>query len=251
MKRIILFYLVIFFIFNHVAFAQAPEEIYRKANLSYENEDYEKAISLYEMLLKMDRFSPDVFYNLGNSYFKLKKIGKAVLNYERALRLAPRDRDIKLNLKLARSMVVDKIESPDRGFILSLLLHPYDRMNINELSVASSFFYITIIALLLCALFFAEKRKTIFYIAGIAGFFLIVFTIFLVSKIHNEQFEKEGVVISEKVDVRSGPKEDYLLQFSLHEGTQVQIVEERQDWFEIELSKDLKGWLPKDSVELL
>jgi uncharacterized protein YgiM (DUF1202 family) len=124
-------------------------------------------------------------------------------------------------------------------------------MNINELSVASSFFYIAIIALLLCALFFVEKRETIFYIAGIAGFFLIVFTIFLVSKIHNERFEKEGVVISEKVDVRSGPKEDYLLQFSLHEGTQVQIVEERQGWFEIELSKDLKGWLPKDSVEVL
>ena len=80
---------------------------------------------------------------------------------------------------------------------------------------------------------------------------LIIFSIFLVSKIHNENFAREAIVISEKANVRSGPKDDYLLQFTLHEGTKVRIVEERQLWYEIDLSKDLRGWLPKDSVEAI
>jgi len=80
--------------------ADTPEELYKKGNSSYESEDYEKAVFIYEKLLGMDEVSPEVFYNLGNSRFKLKKIGKAILNYERALRLDPRDRDTRFNLNL-------------------------------------------------------------------------------------------------------------------------------------------------------
>ena len=112
MRKIIPVTICVFFIFCSMAFAQSAEEIYRKACLDYESENYEKAVSLYETLIGMDRVSAEVFYNLGNSYFKLKKIGKAIVNYERAFRLAPRDRDIILNLKLAKSITVDKIEIP-------------------------------------------------------------------------------------------------------------------------------------------
>lgn len=251
MKRIIFYSLFIFFVICASVFAQSPEEFYRKGNLSYENEDYEKAVSLYETLLKMDKVSPEVFYNLGNSYFKLRKIGKAILNYERALRLAPRDRDARLNLKLARSMTADKIDASDRGFILSVIFIPYERMNINELIIFVFILYLAVITLLIFSIFFIEKRKNLFYTAGAVGFFLMVFMVFLITKIHTERFVKEAVIVSDKVDVKSGPKEDYLLQFTLHEGTKVRVVEERQGWYEIDLSKDLKGWLPKDSVEAI
>ncbi len=250
MKRILLFtFFISFILCSSVAFAQSPEELYRKANLSYENEDYEKAISIYEMLIKMDRVSPEVFYNLGNSYFKLKHIGKAIVNYERAKRLVPRDRDIYLNLKLAKGMMVDKIERPQRGFVLDMVLFLYDRMNINELSVITFTFYLAVIILLIFSIFIVSKRKTFFYAVGIASLFLVLFTIFLVSKIHNENSIKKAIVISKEVAVRSGPKEDYLLQFTLHEGSELRVVEERQSLYEIDLSKDLRGWLPKDSVE--
>jgi len=251
MKKIILFGLFISFIFANALFAQSPEEIYRKANLNYESEDYEGAVSLYQILIKKDRVSPEVFYNLGNSFFKLNKIGRAIVNYERALRLAPRDKNISLNLKLAKSMAIDKIEIPDRGFILSAILYLYDRMNINELSVFVSIFYLGIITLLIFSIFFAARRKTIFYSAGTAAVLLVMFTIFLVSKIHSENFVKEAIVTSKKVDVRSGPKDDYLLQFTLHEGTKARVVKERQDWYEIDLSGDLRGWLPKHSVDII
>lgn len=250
MKNITIFCLI-FFCSLGTLYAQTPEEAYRKANLSYEDEDYENSSTLYETLVKMDRVSPEVFYNLGNSYFKLKNIGKAVLNYERASRLAPRDRDIKHNLDLARGMAIDKIELPERGFILDAILFPYDRMNINELCVLVSIMYLSVILLLMFSIFFIAYRRRIFYIAGSLVALCIVFIAFLASKIYDENLVKQAVIISREVGVRSGPKEDYLLQFTLHEGTEVRIVEERDLWYEISISEDLKGWLPKEAVEVI
>ncbi len=250
-QKILQIIILFLFISCTSVFAQSPQEIFQEANLRYEGEDYEQAVSLYEMLVKMDRVSPEVFYNLGNSYFKLGRLGKSIVNYARSLHLAPRDRDARFNLKLARSMVVDKIELPEKGFILEIVLFLYDRMNITELTVLVSVFYLVIIALLVFSIFFVAKRKYLFYTAGTIGILLAVFTVFLASKIYSENFIKRGVVISQKVDVRSGPKEDYILQFTLHEGTACRVVKKRQGWYEIELSKDLRGWLHEDSVELI
>ena len=251
MKKTVLFFIFMFFAVGSLGFAQSAEEIYRKANIDYENEDYKEAVSLYEMLLKMDRTNAEVFYNLGNSYFKLKKIGKAIVNYERALRIAPRDRDIRMNLDLAGNMTVDKIKTREESFLLKLIFLPYEKMNLNELTAIVSVFYLSIVALLIFSIFFAEKRRIIFYTTGVFAVFFMVFFVFLAAKINAENFVTHAVVISEKTDVRSGPKEDYLLQFTLHEGTKFKIIEERQGWYEIDLSKDLRGWLPKDSVEII
>lgn len=252
MKRIILFLIIFGIILSSTGLlAQGADEVYKKANLSYENEDYEKAISLYEVLIKMDRVSPEVFYNLGNSFFKLKKIGMAILNYERALRIAPADRDIRLNLKLSQAMTLDKINTPERGFILNIILFLYDILNINELTALVSIFYFIIILLLILAIFIVRKRKIIFYNVAVFGAVLVILLAFLAVKIQNECMTKSAIIIAEKVDVRSGPKEDYIVQFSLHEGTKIRIIDQRQDWYSVELSKDLKGWLPKASVEII
>ncbi len=252
MKKVFTFYFLIFFIFTGISIAfDSPEELYVKADSSYENMNYEKAASLYEELLRMDNISPEVFYNLGNSYFKLKKIGKAILNYERALRLDPRDRDIRLNLKIAGSMAIDKINTPEKGFILGAILFLYDRMTMNELAVMCSFFYLDVIVFLILAINFIAKRRLMFYTAGAFGAVFFILFIFLYAKINKENFTKTGIIVAEKIDVRSGPKEDYLLQFTLHEGAKVSVVKDAQNWYEIELSKDLKGWIPKPSVDII
>lgn len=251
-KSWVALYFLISSIFPGVLMAgDNPEELYKKGNSSYENKDYVQAVSIYEKLIEMDMVSPEVFYNLGNSYFKLKKTGKAILNYERALRADPTDRDARFNLKLARTMTVDKINTAERGFALSVILFLYDRMTMNELTAACSFLYLAIILLLIFSIFFAAKRRALFYAAGSLGAALLVFFLFLSAKFRDENLMKTGVIVVEKVDARSGPKEDYLLQFSLHEGTEVKILKEVQGWYEIDLSKDLKGWIPETSVDVI
>ncbi|MCX5693240.1 MAG: tetratricopeptide repeat protein [Candidatus Omnitrophica bacterium] len=252
MKKILAFYFLIFFIFPGILMAaDNPEELYKKGNSNYGDEDYAQAVSSYEKLLEINEVSPEVFYNLGNSYFKLKKIGKDVLNYERALRMDPRDRDIRFNLKLARSMAVDKIDTAERGFALSVIFFLYDRMTLNELTAICSFFYLAIILLLIFSIFFVSKRRVVFYTAGSFGVMLLVFFIFLSAKFKDENFAKTGIIVVEKVDVRSGPKEDYLLQFTLHEGAKASVIKKVQGWYEIDLSRDLKGWIPETSVDII
>ena len=252
MKKILgLSFFIIFILAEASLATDSPEELYRSGNSSYENGDYEKAVSFYEELINIDRVNPEVYYNLGNSYFKLKKIGKSILNYERALKMDPRDVDTQLNLKLSRAMVVDKIYISDRGFVLNILLFLYDKVTINELSLACSFIYLAIILILMLSIFFVAKRNFMFYTTSVFGAVFIVLFIFLFTKIRNENFTKIGIIVTEKADTRSGPKEDYLLQFTLHEGTKVGIVKEAQGWYEIELSKDLKGWVPKTSVDII
>jgi len=243
---------LIFFIFTGISMAfDNPEDLYEKGNSSYGNGDYKKAVSFYEELIRIDKVSSEVFYNLGNSYFKLKKIGKAILNYERALRLNPRDKDTQFNLKLAKTMAVDKINISERGFVLNTLLFLYDRMNTNELSLACSFLYLAIILILIFSIFFVAKRRFMFCTAASIGTIFFILFIFLFAKIKDENFTKTGIVIAEKTDARSGPKEDYLLQFTLHEGAKFSIIKDVQDWYEIELSKDLRGWIPKITVDII
>ncbi|MBU1933457.1 MAG: SH3 domain-containing protein, partial [Candidatus Omnitrophica bacterium] len=110
--------------------------------------------------------------------------------------------------------------------------------------------HLSIMALLIFSIFFVAKRRGLFYAVGTLAAILVVFFIFLASKICAKN-SKEVVVVVDSVDVRSGPKEDYLLQFTLHEGSEIRIIEEAQDWCEIDLSKDLRGWIPKDSVEAI
>ena len=150
MKNIFAFSFLVFFVCAGISIAAVePGELYQNGNASYENNDYEKAVSIYEELVNMDKTSPEVFYNLGSSYFKLKKIGKAILNYERALRLDPRDKDTQLNLKLAKAMAVDKVNTDERGFILNALFFLYDRLSVNELSLLCSALYLFMILVLI------------------------------------------------------------------------------------------------------
>ena len=106
MKKIVFFLLVQFVAIG--AFAQ--EAAIKEAEVAYTKEDYGKAIELYEGLLKTHGESAEIYYNLGNAYYKENKIAPAILNYERALLLDPGDGDIRFNLQLARQKSVDKIE---------------------------------------------------------------------------------------------------------------------------------------------
>ena len=248
MKKILAFSFLIFFILPGIlTAADNPEELYSKGNSSYENEDYEKAISNYEKLLETDKVSPEVFYNLGNSYFKLKKIGKAILNYERALRMDPSDRDIRFNLKLARSMAVDKINTAERGFAQSAVLFLYDRMALDELTLAVSFFYLAIILLLIFSIFFVAKRKIIFYTAGSLTAVLFVFSIFLSAKFRDENFVKTGIIPPEfkKYLIRGMETRnigDYRVKEKVSEEQSAKQIEHAERF--IEIAEKLIGPIP-------
>ncbi len=116
MKRIFLLNILIFFCL--VSFGQSPKELWTEANNNYSKANYEDALAGFKKIEELGYASPALYYNMGNTYFKLKQIGKSILYYERALKLDPSDKDALNNLQLAREFTLDRIEEvPD--FILN------------------------------------------------------------------------------------------------------------------------------------
>ncbi len=226
-------------------------DIYHKANIAYQKQDYGTAIQNYEQLVKLNRISAEVYYNLGNSWFKSGNISKAILNYERAKKIAPEDEDIDFNLKIASLKVADKIETVPQIFYKEWL---------SSLSTAlpanwwSTIFILGIWLLAASAVLYILgnssrlKKKGFLLIISFTG--LAIFFYIMAEKSYNVNFEEtQGVVMSPSVYVKSAPDIKGNDLFILHEGTKVDILEELNDWKKIRIANGTIGWMQNTEIE--
>lgn len=219
-----------------------PAGLFRQANQLYEKAKYPEAAALYQKLSDEGFVSPALFYNLGCASFKEGNIGKAILNFERALRLSPRDRDVRDNLLLARSRLKD--EAPQGGGLIERL---FTFLNLNELTLLTSGLYFLFMIVLL--LFLARRSEGWLWSSAALGVFLLITGVWLGARIYSERAVRPGVVTAGSVEVRNGPGTDYSTAFVLHEGTKVQILSRQKDWLEIGAFGKMKGWLPENTQE--
>lgn len=249
MKKIGFFLLIQFFAL--AAFAQ--DATIKEAEVAYTKEDYGKAIELYESLLKSHGESSEIYYNLGNAYYKENKIAPAILNYERALLLDPGDGDIRFNLQLARQKSVDKIEPVDDFF-----LHRWFR-NVQNMGAADSWAQVGIVCFILfigcLILFFFSKwiylKKIGFYL-GILFLMMVIFSNIFAGNQKSELMDRKGaIVFAPTVTVKSSPDASGTDLFILHEGTKVSIKSKLGDWSEIEMVDGNVGWMPSKDIEII
>jgi tetratricopeptide (TPR) repeat protein len=223
--------------------------LFQKGNQSYEDGRFEQAVEEYEKILNLGVKNFRVFYNLGNAYFRQNQLGKAVLNYRRALALEPRDEDVQANLSFAKLFTLDKIEEQKINPLSNLLHWFLDLWSLDELALLSSLFYTLSMALGILMIFRRSRRYLrIGFVA-----FLILLAIFgssLFAKIYFESLDY-GVVIVLQVQVRSGPGDDYILQFTGHEGLEFRVDEEAEGWYRISLPNGIRGWIPEETVEII
>jgi tetratricopeptide (TPR) repeat protein len=223
--------------------------LFKEGNQNYEDGRFEQAVEAYEKILNLGVKNFRVFYNLGNAYFRQNQLGKAVLNYRRALALEPRDEDVQANLSFAKLFTLDKIEEQKINPLSNLLHWFLDLWSLDELALLSSLFYTLSMALGILMIFRRSRRYLkIGFVA-----FLILLAIFgssLFAKIYFESLDY-GVVIVPQVQVRSGPGDDYILQFTGHEGLEFRVDEEAEGWYRISLPNGIRGWIPEDTVEII
>ncbi|NDV59972.1 tetratricopeptide repeat protein [Bacteroides sp. 519] len=224
-----------------------------EADSAYMNNDFATAIEMYGKLL-MEGEAAEIYYNLGNSYYKSGDIARAILNYERALLLKPGNDDIKFNLEIARSKTVDKVEEvPDIFFI------GWIKSLINSTSVdvwakwGIAFFILFLVGLYF--LFFSNKAlfKKIGFIAAIAFLFFSICT-------NGFAFYQKGIltnrntaiVVSPSVTVRSTPNDNGTSLFILHEGRKVIVKDNSmKNWKEISLEDGKVGWISASDIEII
>jgi tetratricopeptide (TPR) repeat protein len=253
MKKLTHIVLLLLF-FTVKLFASAPAgSLLDSANAAYEKSDYEKAAGLYEEIGKMGYEAPEVYYNLGNAYFKLDRIGLSVLNYERAKKLAPYDEDLNFNLKMANQRTLDKIEPLPKLFLEEW----WEKLT--GMQSEQTWALRSIVAFLLffffLGVFITSNKvftKQLGFWLSILFFAFSLFSFFVSkSSYSNLSNHTTAVILSTSVEVKNAPTDAGKKLFLLHEGTKVAAPDTSGGWVKIELSSDKVGWVKRSSLEFI
>ena len=221
------------------------------ADTEYQKGNYQQAIRDYEEILKNGE-SAEIYFNLGNAYYRTDNITKAVLNYERARLLSPGDDDINFNLQFARSKTIDKITPESEMFFIT-----WYKSLVNFTSVdnwAKTGILCIVMALLLVLLYLFGPQLMLRKIGFFGG--LAFFVIFLLSNLFAFQQKQAldnrtgAIVISPSVNIKKTPAKNSADQFVLHEGTRVDIIDKGMtDWRCIRVGDGREGWIETKAIE--
>jgi tetratricopeptide (TPR) repeat protein len=223
----------------------------RVANEDYETGKYADAASIYEAIIDSGLHHSSVYYNLGNAYFKQEDLGRTILNYRRAQRLDPRDADTNANLDIARAQTVDKLEAPAESGLANLVQLAEEWLTLSEALLLALLLWLLIGVLAVVMLLKPVWRRWSGISMGVVAIFLLVGLISIANRYYQEQKYPPAVIVAQQVDVTSGPgtSEQYLVEFTLHSGAEVRLLESRPGWQRITLPGDLQGWVPDKTVE--
>lgn len=256
MKRYKLFTLILFSLLT--AFHEVcGQDLNQQAIDAYKKGDYKKSISIFESQVKnnleLNAESAEVYYNLGNAYFKNGQTTQAILNYERALILKPSDKNIKHNLRFARTRVEDKstvtenvVWNDTRNSVVNL----FSAYGWGIFGIVS--FIITLV--LLGIYLFANKlwiRKTGFYGMFVTLFIVVLSNYFAFTQRNNRIQRSTAIVTAPIAEVKPSPDSNSKQLFTLSEGIKVKIKDTDGNWVQIELANGNLGWLPKDNITVI
>ena len=228
-----------------------PDALKLRADSAYVAKEYSLAADGYEKVIALGYTSAELLYNLGNAYFRQGEVPKAILNYERALRISPADEDIIMNLRLANLQVKDKIEVlPEM-----LPIRVWNRM-LSFLSM-DHWAWAGVIALLLTivcvVLYFTsyQPRLRIFGFFGGMPMFLIL-GLTMSGALHQRRIllaDDRAVIFTPTLNAHAAPDATSGLLFVVHQGTVAQITQELNGWFRIRLKDGNVGWVPEGAFE--
>ncbi|MDD5774501.1 MAG: tetratricopeptide repeat protein [Candidatus Omnitrophica bacterium] len=222
---------------------------FQDANLFYKNEQYDRAIETYEKVLQDGFESGELYYNLGNSYFKKGDLGRAVLNYERAKIFIPHDGDLRSNHNFVRGILNVPARSGAAPWFFRWLDRSFDGFALNGLTILVSALWISILILLSLMLWLTGLRKTAVPLAGILGVVLILCSLALSRKAGF--YERGAVVVAQGVEAKFEPRQEATTHFSVPEGSSVYVLDRSADWAKVRRPDAKIGWVPAASIEAI
>lgn len=220
-----------------------------EANQLYADGNYIDAAAAYEYMLQ-DNPAPEIYYNLGNAYFRQDELAKAILNYERALRIRPYYKDAQYNLRFAQARITDNIEDKDAFFISQWTASLRNLLSEGIWAIISISMFLLFI---LCAFVFAFGRQVIlrkagFHCAWVALLISVCSLCFSASLHHRDTVRAEAIIIQGVVNAKASPDKSGTDLFTIHEGTKVNVRSTVNDWAEITVG-DNRGWIKINTLE--
>lgn len=229
--------------------ANRVDELMNKGNKNYQNKNYEKALENYKSVLNEGFVSPALYYNIGNTYYRLGKLGKSILYFEKTLKLSPDDEDALYNLNIAKAHTKDRIKEVPQLFIVKwwnsfLTLLPASGW-------AAAVLIVYFILLLLIALWFFTRNSDVKQFSTLGGIAVVIVLIIsitlLVSSTNHENSNKYGILLQSVTTAKASPDDDSSDAFVIHEGVKFSIEDQLQGWSEIKLADGKVGWIPQKS----
>jgi tetratricopeptide (TPR) repeat protein len=243
-----LFY--IFLLFTQVFWAQTAFE---KGNDLYQKGKYEEAITSYETVIKSGQQSAELYFNLGNCFYKLNKVAPAIYNFEKALILNPNDTEIQNNLAFAQKMTVDEITALPKVGFAKIIRDFTSAYNYNTWAGIAVFFSVLFLVFFI-GYYFSKTTivKRVFFTSMI---FVLVFDIMAIFAAFFEKNisdnEKPAIVFVDVASVKSEPKSLAQEAFVLHAGTKVYVLESLNNYKKIQLLDLKEGWIEKSNIKEL
>ncbi|MEI8136457.1 MAG: tetratricopeptide repeat protein [Bacteroidota bacterium] len=228
-------------------------ELLQKAEKAYDSKNYKEAIINYEKLVTDGYKSYQLYFNLGNAYYRNNELGKSIYYYELARKVNPNDEDVRINLGIASAKTIDKIDSKENFFISAV------KTNLLSSFTTNTWAWFTIISLVIASfLFFVFVSSNTLFIKRISfllscvlviAFFVTYFLGYsaLESKVEN----KFAIITAREVKIMNEPNANANSKFSLHEGTKIRVVENNGSWLLIKLDNGNEGWLKLGDVGII
>ena len=252
--------LLLFVITSNFLYSQKSDDLkildnkFSEANVFYNNSDYQNAIELYNDIIDSGYHSSELYYNLGNSYYKVNDIANSILYFEKSIRLNPSDKDVINNLNIVNNSTIDDIEKIPESFFdiqINKISNILSYTTWGKILIIFSFLF-----LILFITYFFSKKPSVKRFTFSSLIILMIF-IGLTLKISFNAYEKNhlekyAIIFTSKVDIKSDPNETSENLLILHLGTKVKIIETINDqWVKIKLVNGQEGFIKKNEIKII
>jgi tetratricopeptide (TPR) repeat protein len=229
-------------------YAGGIESSFYTANSLYEQGSFDNAIKQYDSILESGFESGNLYYNLGNCYFKKGELGRALLNYEKARRLIPLDKDLESNYEYARSLIKGGGVSSGMSLFFRVFNNFFEKFTINGLTVLVSAFYILILVSVLTGLFLRPFKRHALILAVFTGLFFAAACTGLAGKI--ALLNKEAIVIAGQADAKFEPMDKATAYFTLYEGMKAELIASKDNWHKVRRQDNKSGWVENSAIAI-
>jgi len=224
------------------ALAETPAAAFDNANKIYEQGKFVDAAAAYEKLLQNGQTTEAIYFNWGNALFKAGHIGRAIAAYQQAQRIAPRDPDVRANLQFARNQVQGPTFLPER------IWRWLARLTLNEwtwLAAGAVWVWLLLLSLLQ---FRPLLKPTLRPYALWAGLLALLLCAFFSAAFYFDRLSQRAVVVAQEAVVRQAPIDESQSAFTLHDGAELQILDQKDQWLQVQADPKRIGWVRRDSV---
>lgn len=249
MKAVLVLLLCCFSVFNNAQ----NDVLFEEGNALYNQGKYAEAIAKYEILLERDTHSSALYFNLANAHYKLNNVAPTIYYYEKAKLLNPNDKDIQNNLSFAQNMTIDAIDNvTEVGFsrLFNNMINTFSADIWSKMAVGGVLLFVLLFLIYHFA--YGTTQKRVAFIVSLLSIIVSLFSLTMAFQKNSlEEKKNPAIVFAQESRIKADPNKTSEELFRLHEGTKVQILEDYENWYKIEITDKTVGWILKEDIKLL